>query len=78
MTHFGEWLEERTSVDKNTLGGSRVFKGTRLSVARVGWYPVGQETELSEDYPFLTELDVRFARQYVYLRSAAWYHKERP
>ena len=64
---YYEWLEARTTVDENILGGSRVFKGTRLSVTRVGLYPAELEHEMGEDYPFLMVEDVRHARTYVHM-----------
>ena len=49
------------------LGGEPVFVGSRLAVRHVGGM-LAQGTDLSEvqeDYPYLTERDIEFARLYV-------------
>ena len=55
-------IEQRADV----LGGEAVFKGTRLPVTHVGrMLDRGEELEnILEDYPYLNEDDVRFARLY--------------
>jgi uncharacterized protein (DUF433 family) len=53
-------IEEREGV----LGGEAVFRGTRVSVRHIGkMFDSGEPvSEIIEDYPFLRENDVRFAR----------------
>ena len=55
-------VEERDDV----LGGDAVFKGTRLPVMHIGKaYARGETmTNLLEDYPYLTEGDIEFAKVY--------------
>jgi len=55
-------IEEKSLV----LGGEAVFKGTRLPVVHIGKsYERGETLEhLLEDYPYLTESDIEFARMY--------------
>jgi len=55
-------IEERNTV----LGGKPVFRGTRLSVHHVGKMLARDEPieHILEDYPYLSEKDVRFAHLY--------------
>jgi uncharacterized protein (DUF433 family) len=55
-------IEEKDSV----LSGKAVFKGSRLSVTHVGkMFERGESlANILEDYPYLTEDDVRFAALY--------------
>jgi uncharacterized protein (DUF433 family) len=55
-------IEEKEGV----LGGEAVFKDTRLSVTHIGkMREGGEKTEhILEDYPYLRENDVEFARLY--------------
>jgi uncharacterized protein (DUF433 family) len=55
-------IEEKDAV----LGGKPVFRGTRLSVNHVGkMLARGEPMEhILEDYPYLSEKDVRFAHLY--------------
>lgn len=61
------WCERRISADLSILGGEPVLSGTRLSVRRIGEAAERGETvaTLLEDYPYLTEEDVAFARQFA-------------
>jgi uncharacterized protein (DUF433 family) len=58
LTH----IEEKDGV----LGGEAVFKNTRLSVNHIGKMREGGEAiaEIIEDYPYLRQDDVEFARLY--------------
>ena len=58
LTH----IEEKEGV----LGGEAVFKNTRLSVNHIGKMREGGEAiaEIIEDYPYLRQDDVEFARLY--------------
>lgn len=62
---YEEWLAARTSEDPSVKGGSRVFVGTRLPVASVGNFPQEYGYELLEDYPYLLETDLVYARRYA-------------
>ncbi len=64
---FLTWCEQRISADPSILGGEPVFAGTRLSVRRIAEAAERGETlaRLLEDYPYLTEEDVAFARQFA-------------
>jgi uncharacterized protein (DUF433 family) len=55
-------IEEKEGV----LGGEAVFKDTRLSVKHIGKMREGGEKieDILEDYPYLKENDVEFARLY--------------
>jgi uncharacterized protein (DUF433 family) len=55
-------IEEKDSV----MGGDAVFRGTRLPVLHVGkMYDRGESAEnIREDYPSLTDDDIRFAQLY--------------
>ena len=56
----------RTDEKSEVLGGKPVFRGTRLSVDHIGkMYGRGKSlANILEDYPYLTEQDVRFAHLY--------------
>jgi uncharacterized protein (DUF433 family) len=55
-------IEEKSAV----LGGKPVFRGTRLSVHHIGkMFGRGESlANIVDDYPYLTEHDVRFAHLY--------------
>jgi uncharacterized protein (DUF433 family) len=55
-------IEEKEGV----LGGEAVFKNTRLSVNHIGKMREGGEaiTDIIEDYPYLHDDDIEFARLY--------------
>jgi uncharacterized protein (DUF433 family) len=63
---------ERVEENDAVLGGAAVFKGTRLSVAHIGkMAEAGESIEnILEDYPNLTEGDVKFARLYFKARPS--------
>lgn len=53
--------------DDNSMGGAICFKGTRLTVRRVGKMLLNGESasRIKEDYPFLTDKDLMFAKQFM-------------
>jgi uncharacterized protein (DUF433 family) len=59
----------RAERDDDVLGGAAVFEGTRLSVAHIGKMAEAGESidNILENYPNLTEGDVKFARLYFKL-----------
>jgi uncharacterized protein (DUF433 family) len=63
---------ERVEENDAVLGGAAVFKGTRLSVLHIGkMAEAGESIEnILEDYPNLTEGDVKFARLYYKARPS--------
>lgn len=63
---------ERVEENDAVLGGAAVFKGTRLSVLHIGkMVEAGESIEnILEDYPNLTEGDVKFARLYYKARPS--------
>ena len=63
---------ERVEENDAVLGGAAVFKGTRLSVLHIGkMADAGESIEnILEDYPNLTEGDVKFARLYYKARPS--------
>jgi uncharacterized protein (DUF433 family) len=63
---------ERVEENDSVLGGAAVFKGTRLSVLHIGkMAEAGESIEnILEDYPNLTEGDVKFARLYYKARPS--------
>jgi uncharacterized protein (DUF433 family) len=58
---FRSWKERRVVSDPDVLGGEPVFKGSRLSVRHIGGLPTSERAGVLEDYPYLTEEDIRFA-----------------
>lgn len=49
------------------MGGSPTFNGTRLTIAHIASLAASEDgcRELLEDYPYLTEQDLRFCVRYV-------------
>ncbi|NER24763.1 MAG: DUF433 domain-containing protein [Symploca sp. SIO1C2] len=66
ISQFNEW-KVRLVTDPNTMGGQTVFPGSRLSVHHIGKIIERGELleEIQEDYPYLSELDLKFAPLYV-------------
>jgi uncharacterized protein (DUF433 family) len=62
---YAEGLSRIEETD-GVLGGKPVFRGTRLSVHHIGkMFARGEPIEhILEDYPYLTDKDVRFAHLY--------------
>jgi len=63
---FGTW-KDTLVVDPEILGGEPVFPGSRLSVRHVGSMVLrgGDRSEILEDYPCLTEVDLDYASLYT-------------
>lgn len=65
LTSFQAW-KSKLVEDDAILGGEVVFPKSRLSVRRVGALAARVGTkEILEDYPYLDEKDVDFAKLYV-------------
>lgn len=65
MQNFKQWASKLIS-DPKILGGEIVFPNSRLSVRHVGLLAIkGLKEELLEDYPYLTEEDIEFAKLFV-------------
>jgi uncharacterized protein (DUF433 family) len=71
---FEKWKMMRVVEDPDILGGEPVFRGTRLSVRQIGGLPKAEGAAIREDYPYLSEEDVRFAGVF----SRAYPRKGRP
>jgi uncharacterized protein (DUF433 family) len=67
LVPFYRWREACVVSDPAILGGEPVFRDSRLSVRRIGDAIEHGEAVASvlEDYPYLTEQDVEFARRYT-------------
>ncbi|MBD2362972.1 DUF433 domain-containing protein [Anabaena minutissima FACHB-250] len=63
---FQAWKENLVS-DPNIMGGETVFSNSRLTVRHIGsMLDKGESLEnIHEDYPYLTEEDIKFAQVYV-------------
>ncbi|MBD2519903.1 DUF433 domain-containing protein [Nostoc sp. FACHB-973] len=63
---FQLWKENLVS-DPNIMGGEAVFPNSRLTVRHIGsMLDRGESIEtIHEDYPYLTEEDIKFAQVYV-------------
>lgn len=66
ISQFDEWKSHLVS-DPNILGGQTVFPNSRLSVNRIGKIIERGESPqvIQEDYPYLSELDLKFAPLYI-------------
>jgi uncharacterized protein (DUF433 family) len=62
---FLSWKERRVVADPAILTGEPVFKGSRLSVRHIGGMPESELAAILEDYPYLNEADIRFARVFA-------------
>jgi uncharacterized protein (DUF433 family) len=67
LVPFYRWRDARVVSDPATLAGDAVFRGSRLSVRRVGEALERGEkvATIREDYPYLTAEDIEFAPRYV-------------
>jgi len=67
LVPFYRWRDARVVSDPAILGGEPVFRGSRLSVRRVGEALERGEraATIREDYPYLSAKDVEFAPRYV-------------
>lgn len=63
---FQAWKENLVS-DPNIMGGETVFHNSRLTVRHIGSMLDRGESlkNIHEDYPYLTEEDIKFAQVYV-------------
>jgi uncharacterized protein (DUF433 family) len=66
LTRFEAWKEKLVTDDK-ILGGEPVFPKSRLAVRNVGALLLkgAPREELREDYPYLNEQDLEFAKIYT-------------
>ncbi|WP_448269873.1 DUF433 domain-containing protein [Nostoc sp. DSM 114159] len=66
IKRFQAWKENLVS-DPNIMGGETVFPNSRLTVRHIGsMLDRGESLEvIHEDYPYLTEEDIKFAQVYV-------------
>ncbi len=66
ISQFNEWKTHLVN-DPNIMGGQTVFPNSRLSVYHIGKIiDCGESLEIiKEDYPYLSELDLKFAPLYV-------------
>ncbi|OUL37396.1 hypothetical protein BV372_02160 [Nostoc sp. T09] len=66
IKRFQAWKENLVS-DPNIMGGETVFPNSRLTVRHIGsMLDKGESLEvIREDYPYLTEEDIKFAQVYV-------------
>lgn len=67
VSSFSRWCNGRITRDPAILGGEPVFRGSRLSVRRIGEAAErrGAAQELLEDYSYLKTEDIEFARRFV-------------
>ncbi|MFL5304364.1 MAG: DUF433 domain-containing protein, partial [Polyangia bacterium] len=67
LVPFYRWRNARVVADPAILAGEPVFRGSRLSVRRVGEALQRGEkaATIHEDYPNLTAEDIEFAPRYV-------------
>jgi uncharacterized protein (DUF433 family) len=67
LVPFYRWRDARVVSDPAILGGEPVFRGTRLSVRRVGDAVERGEkpATIREDYSYLSAEDIEFAHRYV-------------
>ena len=66
ISQFNEW-KSHLVTDPNIMGGQTVFPNSRLSVRHIGGMLERGEKEqvIREDYPYLSEIDIKFAQLYV-------------
>ena len=66
ISQFKEW-KSHLVTDPNIMGGQTVFPNSRLSVHHIGKIiDRGESLQLiQEDYPYLSELDLKFAPLYA-------------
>lgn len=67
LSAFDRWKERRVVEDPEILAGEPVFKGSRLAVRNIGGRIAKGErpSTILEDYPYLSEADLEFARRYA-------------
>jgi uncharacterized protein (DUF433 family) len=66
LERFGTW-KAKLVVDDDILGGEPVFAKSRLAVRRIGGMLLrgASPDEVKEDYPYLDDEDLVFAKQYA-------------
>jgi uncharacterized protein (DUF433 family) len=67
LVPFYRWRDARVVSDPEILAGEPVFRGSRLSVRRIG-HAIERGEKLGtirEDYPYLTAEDLEFAPRYA-------------
>ncbi len=66
ISQFNEW-KSHLVTDSNIMGGQTVFPDSRLSVHHIGKIIDREESiqAIQEDYPYLSELDLKFAPLYA-------------
>jgi uncharacterized protein (DUF433 family) len=67
LVPFYRWRDARVVSEPTVLGGEPVFRGSRLSIRRIGDAIARGEdlAAIREDYPYLTAEDLEFAPRYV-------------
>ena len=67
ISQFNEWKEDLVTHPK-IMGGQTVFPNSRLSVHHIGKIIERGESiqAIQEDYPYLSEQDLKFAVLYVF------------
>ena len=67
---YEHWKATRVVVDLQVLGGEPTFPESRLAIRRVGELLLGgvPNAEIRDDYPYLTDEDLRFASLYTRAR----------
>lgn len=69
MTLYSAWKSSRIEENPSVMGGTPIFKGTRLSVTKIGSMILEHGykviVEIHEDYPYLTNDDIVFAPVYT-------------
>ena len=66
ISQFNQWKSHLVN-DPNIMGGQTVFPNSRLSVHHIGKIIERGESQqiIQEDYPYLSELDLKFAPLYI-------------
>ncbi len=66
LRRFEAWKKKRVSIDAEILGGEPAFADTRLAVRHIGGLVLrGVIGEIREDYPYLSDEDLEFAKLYT-------------
>jgi uncharacterized protein (DUF433 family) len=66
LERFEAWKEKRVVINPKILGGEPVFPKSRLSVRHIGGLVLRDALdEIREDYPYLSEQDIEFAKLYA-------------
>jgi uncharacterized protein (DUF433 family) len=66
IRRFEAWKKKRVSIDPEILGGEPTFSKTRLAVRHIGGLVLQDAIdEIREDYPYLSDEDIEFAKLYT-------------